>query len=167
MTGRDLNRAALSVLLSISIVVGCRALALAAVPATAPANPAFVMPDQQKEEALPKGDAARGEDIVNSSCSFCHSLTRGGGDSAGPALFGVVGRPVASVASYNYSGALKQHAAQTWTPRLLSDWLKAPSHFAPGTRMSLAGISDPGQRADIIAFLQTLHEQPSPAEHAP
>jgi cytochrome c len=101
------------------------------------------------------GDPAAGKAVVASSCGFCHGLTAGA-TMVGPTLWGVAGRPVASVAGYDYSGALKAHAGAHWTDAELDRWLTSPGAYAAGTKMYYPGLADAKSRADVIAFLHTL-----------
>jgi cytochrome c len=52
----------------------------------------------------------------------------------------------------------------------MSHWLANPKKFAPGTKMTFAGLSNPQDRADIMLFLNsrggTLTVPPPPAEDA-
>ena len=97
-------------------------------------------------------DAGKGERAF-SKCKACHKLEAVDGGT-GPHLVGLVGREIAGVAGYSYSGALAE-VGGTWTPEALNDWLENPKGFAPGTKMSLATkkIED---RANLIAYLQTI-----------
>ena len=73
----------------------------------------------------------------------------------GPHLVNIVGRPVASVDGFGYSGALEELGGE-WDLDRLSAWLENPREFAPGNRMSFRGVSDEQDRADIIGYLQSL-----------
>ena len=95
-------------------------------------------------------------------CQACHNFTEGAGAKIGPDLYGVVGRKVASKSGFAYSSALKQFADKTWSYDLLNTWLTAPSKMAPGTKMTFAGLSDPGDRANLLAYLRTLSPNPVP-----
>jgi cytochrome c len=63
-----------------------------------------------------------------------------------------VGARKARVSWYGYSPALRK-AEGTWTEAELDKFLTAPSKYLPGTTKTLFGISDPKERADIIAAL--------------
>lgn len=101
------------------------------------------------------GDAAAGKSFAAANCAMCHGLTAGA-VMVGPSLYGAAGRPIAAVAGFDYSAALKAHAADSWTDAQLDAWLKSPSAFAAGTKMYYPGIADPKTRADVIAYLHTL-----------
>jgi len=88
-------------------------------------------------------------------CSACHSVGRGAPDFGGPNLFGVMGSEVAQNSQrFAYTAAL-QKVGGHWTPERMDAWLADPQRFAPGTAMGFAGLADPLDRADVIAYLQT------------
>ncbi|MFZ1470774.1 MAG: c-type cytochrome [Paracoccaceae bacterium] len=101
---------------------------------------------------LAAGDAAAGEKLF-SKCKACHKVD--GGDATGPHLNGVVDRAKASIAGFPYSEVLKGMAADSWTPENLYAFLESPKTYAPGTKMSFAGLPKPEDRANIIAYLGT------------
>lgn len=103
---------------------------------------------------LASADAAAGEKDFG-KCKACHKLD--GTDGVGPHLNGVVGRAVASVGGFSYSPAMVEHAAEApeWTPEALQEFLTDPKGVVSGTKMSFAGLKDPQDRADIIAYLQS------------
>ncbi|MBL8562466.1 MAG: cytochrome c family protein [Gemmobacter sp.] len=97
-------------------------------------------------------DAAKGEKVF-AKCKACHKVD--GTDGTGPHLNGVVGRAKASIASFGYSDALKAMAADSWTPENLEKFLTNPKGYAPGTKMSFAGLPKVDDRANLIAWLAT------------
>ncbi|PIE09552.1 MAG: cytochrome c family protein [Rhodobacterales bacterium] len=105
------------------------------------------------EELLASADAGKGERVFK-KCSACHS-TEVGKNMTGPSLAGVVGRPVDSIGDFSYSGALEQ-VAEVWTPENLDHFLTKPSGFAPGTTMGFAGLGKAEDRANVIAYLQSV-----------
>jgi cytochrome c len=112
-----------------------------------------------------KGDAAKGAEVFK-KCGACHSDTKGGPNQIGPQLWDVVGRPVASEAGFSYSDALKGKSGP-WTFDELFAWLKSPKAYAPGTKMTFAGLSKPEDRADVIAYLNQQSDAPKPLPSAP
>ena len=72
----------------------------------------------------------------------------------GPALAGLPGNNIAASDGFAYSAALASKATIKWTDGNLDKWLASPSGFAPGNAMAFAGISNPKDRADIIAYLK-------------
>lgn len=94
------------------------------------------------------GDAARGEAIYQ-RCLACHSLEH---DRVGPRHCGLFGRKAGSVAGYAYSPAMKKYGV-TWNEETLDRFLENPLKIVPGTKMGYAGIKDPQERVDLIAYL--------------
>ncbi len=105
------------------------------------------------EELLASADAGKGERVF-SKCSACHKV-QDGANGAGPYLYGVVGRPVDSAAGFDYSGALSA-VVDVWTPEALNAFLESPRGYAPGTTMGFNGLKKPADRANLIAYLETL-----------
>lgn len=98
-------------------------------------------------------DAPSGRTLFQQRCQMCHAVTPDGRNGIGPNLKGVVNRPVAAT-NYGYSPALKGYKRR-WTRVELDRFLAAPNKVAPGTRM-IVGVSDPTQRANLIAYLSSL-----------
>jgi len=104
--------------------------------------------------AAQAGDPVKGK-LVFQRCAICHRAEKDGGNGLGPNLFGVVNRKAAAVAGFNYSAALKTSGI-VWTQDKLKQWVAHPSALVPGNRMAFAGLFDPGQQADVVAYLATL-----------
>jgi cytochrome c len=100
-------------------------------------------------------DAVAGQAVFKSQCSICHSPLDGK-NMVGPSLFGVIGRKSGSVAGFHYSAANKA-ADITWNADILNKYLTSPRDVVPGTIMTYAGLKDDAKRADLIAYLETLH----------
>ena len=114
---------------------------------------------------LASADPAKGADVFK-KCGACHNAAKGGPNQLGPNLWGVVGRPRASEAGFSYSDALKGKPG-AWDWDTLGEWLKSPKGFAPGTKMTFAGLSNPQDRANVIAWLNTQSDHPLPLPAAP
>ena len=106
------------------------------------------------EEVYAAADPAKGEKVF-AKCKACHKVD--GTNSTGPHLDGVVNRAKASVDGFGYSDALKAMASDSWTPENLEKFLTNPKGYAPGTKMSFAGLPKPDDRANLIAWLATAH----------
>ncbi len=104
------------------------------------------------EVAVTEGDPEKGKRFYM-YCQACHSINAGGKNKVGPNLHGIVGAAAAAVEGFNYSDALAG-ADITWDEEALDKWIIRPSALVPGTTMVFAGISDPQQRADLIAYLK-------------
>ena len=136
------------------------------VEAAAPAGGGAAAP--AAEEAKPIGELLASANADNGAkiakkCAACHDLTTGGANKVGPDLWGVVNRPIASHEGFSYSDALSGKKDQAWDYDHLNHFLTSPKAYAPGTKMSFAGISKDAERADVIAYLRTPVRQPGPA----
>ncbi|HTV36473.1 MAG TPA: cytochrome c family protein [Xanthobacteraceae bacterium] len=127
-------------------------------PATAKA------PAQPFDTLLASASPQHGAQVAK-QCQICHNLQEGKGPKIGPDLYGVVGRKVATAPGFNYTAALKAKGG-TWTFDALNKWLTDPRADVPGTAMTFAGISNDKQRADVIAYLDTLSNNPVPLPKA-
>ncbi|WP_082450884.1 c-type cytochrome [Sphingomonas sp. Leaf22] len=85
-------------------------------------------------------------------CAACHTIGAGRQALAGPNLHGIMGRKVAGDARFGYTQALIDHGG-SWDAARMDAWLAAPSRVVPGTQMAFAGVRDPMERADLIAYL--------------
>lgn len=101
------------------------------------------------------GNAENGEKVFKRSCTACHIATKDGAKRLGPPLFGIVGRKSGSVEGFRYTEANKS-ANVTWTPDVLNTYLTDPKKMIPGTTMAFVGIKNDAERADLIAYLETL-----------
>ncbi|MBL0372053.1 cytochrome c family protein [Rhizobium sp. KVB221] len=106
------------------------------------------------ETAYAGGDPTKGA-IVFRKCMSCHSIDEGK-NRTGPSLFGVVGRPVAGIAEFRYSNAMRTFASdgKVWDEATLAIYLPAPRDVVPGTAMAFAGLRKPEDVANIIAYLK-------------
>lgn len=103
-------------------------------------------------EVFASADPAAGEKVW-AKCRACHKVD--GSDGVGPHLNGVVGRAIAASAGFGYSDALAGKSGETWTPENLEAFLTNPKGWAPGTKMSFAGLPKVEERANLIAWLAT------------
>lgn len=96
-----------------------------------------------------------GSEVFTQQCAACHSFKQGK-NKIGPSLFAVVGRQAGTVPDYTYSDAMKS-SGKAWNPEVLDTYLANPQAAIPGVKMPYAGLADSSARADLIAFLSTLH----------
>jgi cytochrome c len=104
--------------------------------------------------ALAAGNAANGAGVFD-RCAICHSNTKTGGNKIGPNLFGVVGRKAGTYPGFSYSSAMASYGV-VWTDAKLDAFIASPQTAVPGNKMPFGGISNATQRADLIAYLDTL-----------
>lgn len=100
---------------------------------------------------LATADVGAGEQQFK-KCAACHTINQGGANGLGPNLFGIMGQSVAGKPGFAYSDALKAHGG-TWDWETMSAWLQSPKNFAPGTKMTFAGLSKPEDRANLLAYM--------------
>ena len=84
----------------------------------------------------------------------------------GPNLWGVLGEPIGKGRGFAFTPVLAGKGGN-WDWHSLSEWLKSPKAFAPGTKMTFAGISNPQDRANVIAYLNQQSDHPLPLPAAP
>ncbi|HPV68703.1 MAG TPA: cytochrome c family protein [Sphingorhabdus lacus] len=125
------------------------------------------------EAAVPLGnmmaaaDMTKGEAIFK-KCTACHTIAQGGPNGIGPNLWATVGKPLGSHAGFAYSDALKSKGG-TWTFEALNEWLTNPKKYAPGNKMTFAGLGNPEERAALMLYLNSQGSNlplPSPVEAA-
>src|SRR5690606_13779936 len=106
------------------------------------------------ETLLASADVAKGEQVFK-KCVSCHTIDAGGANGIGPNLHGVVGEGIgAGHPGFAFSNALKDHGG-SWDWKNLDAWLHNPKKFAPGTKMTFAGLGKAEDRANLIAYLNT------------
>lgn len=102
------------------------------------------------------GDPAAGE-AVYSRCLACHALAY---DRTGPRHCGLFGRRAGSVKGFAYSEAMARSRI-VWNGKTLDRFLADPLAALPGTAMGYAGVKDPKERADLIAYLRRAGDSPA------
>ncbi len=132
-------------------------LTLAAVLAV-PATVGFAQ--SRPQWSLLEAEQVAGKHLFEVHCAACHG-ERPGRSVLAPSLRGVVGRPAASLAGFQYSEALKK-SGLTWTADNLRKWIADNAHVVPGTLMPHVSISDPAETIYLVAYLETLKSTPKP-----
>jgi cytochrome c len=117
---------------------------------------------------LATADVAKGEAVFK-KCAACHTIAQGGANGIGPNLWAALGKPHGHVAGFSYSDALKS-VPGNWDFEGMDKWLANPKKYAPGTKMTFAGLGNPEERANLIAYLNAqgsnLPLPPPPAADA-
>tara|TARA_B100001769_G_scaffold67206_1_gene50013 strand:- start:91 stop:984 length:894 start_codon:yes stop_codon:yes gene_type:complete len=138
-------------------------LANAVVEETKPEDEKVVVVEKPKltfEEELVLASVDAGLKL-SKKCTACHSLKSGGPNGVGPTLWNIVNAQKANIDGYSYSKALSSIGGN-WTVQDLDMWLKSPKKYAPGNKMSFAGLRKIKDRANMIAFLNSISDEPIP-----
>lgn len=118
---------------------------------------------------LQTADAEAGATIFR-RCQSCHSNEEGAPAGVGPHLWGVVDRVIAEDPGFSYSTAMEafsEGATVHWDYEHLNGFLTNPRQYVSGTSMGFAGIANDSDRANLIAYLRTLSNDPVPLPDAP
>ena len=98
------------------------------------------------------GDADRGERLFAQQCKICHTIDKDGRNGVGPNLHGLFGQKAGAVSGFSFSEAMK-NSGIVWDDNTVADYLKDPKSRVPGTKMVYAGLKQPAQLDDMIAYL--------------
>tara|TARA_B100000780_G_C20885263_1_gene352251 strand:+ start:10 stop:549 length:540 start_codon:yes stop_codon:yes gene_type:complete len=175
MDSFELNKIIAAVLMVALLVIGLGKVADGLFHSEKPKNPGYQVEVEsqltsntsQASEVIEKidimaimalGDVTSGEKIFK-KCASCHSINKGGKNKIGPALYNVVGRAVGGVDGYKYSKTLSSYGKE-WTFEELNGFLKKPSSYLKGTKMSYAGLRKEKDRASIIKYLNQNSDNP-------
>ena len=107
---------------------------------------------------LSMGSVDHGKKIF-SACKSCHSIKKGGGNKIGPALWGVLGRPIGFLNDYKYSKAFAEFGGE-WNLENMNSFLIKPKDYIKGTKMSYAGLKNEKDRASVILYLNENSDNP-------
>jgi len=94
-------------------------------------------------------------------CAACHSISQGGANKIGPALWGVLGRKAGNISDYKYSKAMAAHG-KTWSFEEMNSFLIKPKNWIKGTKMSFAGLKNAKERAAVILYMNGYTDNPLP-----
>lgn len=175
MDSFEFNKIAGAVLAVLLFTVGMGQFAGAVFSPKMPKTPGWALPAEEEPKAggdkvaaavplpelLAKADAKKGEAVAK-DCLSCHAFEKGGANKSGPALYGVVGRPMAAAQGFPYSNAFKEYAAvhKTWSFEELDKFLTNPKAAVKGTAMNYGGVGNAAKRADLIAYLRSRADTP-------
>ena len=126
---------------------------------TASAAPAELPPIAPK---LKDANVDKGKALYAQQCFTCHTIDKGGANKVGPNQWSIVGRKKASHEGFSYSSALQAKGGD-WSYEDINHMIFKPQAFVRGTKMAFAGLPKEQDRADVIAYLRTMHDDPKPA----
>jgi cytochrome c len=112
------------------------------------------------EKLLQTASVQKGEQSAK-KCAACHDFTKGGPNKTGPNLFGIVGDKKGEGRGFSFSAPMKAKGG-TWSIDDLNQFIDNPKGFVPGTAMTFGGIHQGSERADVIAYLNSLSDSPQP-----
>lgn len=107
-------------------------------------------------DVMAAGDADKGKKLAK-KCTACHTLTKGGKNRLGPNLYNILDKPAGTVDGYKYSDAMKSSGV-TWDQSTFLDFIAKPKKVVKGTKMSFSGLKKATQRADLLAYFETLRD---------
>lgn len=176
MESLEFNKVAGAILGALLFTVATGIIADAIFEVPEPSKPGYALPAAKTEggtekaakpaasvplpNLLAKADPKKGE-ADTKPCQTCHNFQKGAGVKIGPPLYGVVGRKKGSVPGFAYSDGMKAKGG-TWTFADIDTFITKPAAYVSGTKMTFAGEPDPMKRADIVAYLRTLSDNPVP-----
>ncbi len=177
MYGFEINKIIAAIILTIVIVLSINKLAdvIYNVKVREDATYKVAKVTETKEISKDDNKAKSGNDIkvfmdlgsidhgktVAKKCIGCHSVSKGGGNKIGPALWGVIGRKVGSVGEYKYSKAMGGFG-KNWNFEAMNNFLIKPKDYVKGNKMAFAGISKEKDRASLILYLNEQSDSPLP-----
>ncbi len=170
------NKIAAAVLAILLVVMGLREISSIVFSAEAPSELAYPVDMSALEVAgaadeetgpvdfgtlLAAASASDGERVAR-RCTACHTFEQGGGHGTGPAMYGVLGRQVASVSGFNYSSAMRDYAegGTEWLYQNMYEYLENPRRYVPGTSMAFAGLRSQDDRINLLAYMREQHDNP-------
>ena len=134
--------------------------AIAAKEAEGGAKEAAAAPSEPIEKLLQTASVDKGAAAAK-VCQACHTFDKDGPNRVGPNLYGIVGDKKGEGRNFNFSAAIKAKGG-SWSIEDLNQFIANPKGYIPGTAMGFAGISRDSQRADVLAYLNSLSDHPAP-----
>jgi cytochrome c len=178
MYGFEINKIIAAITLTIFIVLGINKLADVVYNVKVPKDATYKVAKATETKEISKDDNEKvkssndikvfldlgsidhGKTVVK-KCIGCHSVSKGGGNKIGPALWGVIGRKVGSISDYKYSKAMSGFG-RSWDFEAMNNFLIKPKDYVKGNKMAFAGISKEKDRASVILYLNEQGDSPLP-----
>ena len=178
MNSFEINKIITAIILAVVIVLGVNKLADVVYKVKVPEDATYKVAKATETKEISKDDnekAKSGNDIkvfldlgsidhgktVVKKCIGCHSVSKGGSNKIGPALWGVIGRKVGSISDYKYSKAMSGFG-KNWDFEAMNNFLIKPKDYVKGNKMAFAGISKEKDRSSVILYLNEQGDFPLP-----
>ncbi|MCZ8545666.1 cytochrome c family protein [Mesorhizobium qingshengii] len=179
MDSNEVNKLLAGLLGTVFVVFSVGLVSNALFASPPPEKPGFAIEAAEPAEGGPAAPAAEAKPIADllatanveagaavfKKCQACHSGEKGGPNKVGPDLWDLVDRPVAEHAGFAYSAGMKEFSkggAEKWTYDNINHFITSPKKFVKGTAMGFAGLPKDEDRANVIAYLRTLSDNPKP-----
>ncbi|WP_027039613.1 c-type cytochrome [Mesorhizobium ciceri] len=179
MDSNEVNKLLAGLLGTVFVVFSVGLVSDALFASPAPEKPGFAIEAAEPAEGGPAAPAAAAKPIADllatanveqgaavfKKCQACHSGEKGGPNKVGPDLWDLIDRPVAEHEGFAYSAGMKEFSkggAEKWTYDNLNHFITSPKKFVKGTAMGFAGLPKDEDRANVIAYLRTLSDNPKP-----
>lgn len=178
MDSFELNKIAGAVLGVLLFIMGLGIFSSSIFHAQPPKTPGYDLPSAEVASAaapaavavvpvaqiIASADAGKGAGAAKAACGACHNFEQGSGSKAGPSLYGIVNRPIASAVGFSYSSSLMEKAKtdKEWSFEALNAFILNPKGYASNTKMAYGGEKNDGRRGDILAYLRSLSASPAP-----
>tara|TARA_B110000438_G_C15774906_1_gene633615 strand:- start:1217 stop:1750 length:534 start_codon:yes stop_codon:yes gene_type:complete len=175
-----MNKIIVSIVLAIFLILGINKISDVVFYVEKPENSAYQVAKETTDSSNVAGDQTNSDSLDSESitalfastniskgakifkkCAACHSISQGGGNKIGPALWGVLGRKAGSVSGYKYSKSMVAHG-KSWSFDEMNGFLIKPKEWIKGTKMSFAGIKNAKDRAAVILYMNENTDNPLP-----
>ena len=174
----EINKIFAAVILALVIIFGINELAEVIYNVKVPKSGDYKVVNVSSAKETGKNETTKNEDTLDISnllalgnvdhgkavfkqCAACHSISKGGGNKIGPALWGIIGRKAGSLDDYRYSKGMSA-LGKIWNFQSMNDFLIKPKNYVKGTKMAYAGLKKEKDRASIIIYLNEQGDTPLP-----
>ena len=174
----EINKIVAAIVLTVVVVVGINKLADVVFNVKAPTDSTYKLVADKKTIKAEENNSTKTENDIDvkaflalgnsdegktifKKCAACHSISKGGSNKIGPALWGVIGRKAGAVDDYKYSKAMSE-LGKNWNFTSMNSFLIKPKDYVKGTKMAYAGLNKEKDRASIILYLNEQGDSPVP-----